>query len=179
MDSTPVSLLERLQQAPDEAGWQRLVRLYTPLLFFWARRAGESEHDAADLVQDVFAILIQSLPGYRRQANGSFRDWLKTFTLNKLRERRRRAALARQVPLASAPEPPDCAEAFWDAEYRQALIQRALQLMQTDFAPRPGKPAGNTSRGAGPLPRWPASLASARMRCTSRAAACCDDCGTS
>src|SRR5688572_20114261 len=136
---TPVSLLERMRQAPDDAAWRRLVQLYTPLLFFWARRAGEGEHDAADLVQDVFTKLVTALPQFRAQpdgaAGGGFRAWLRTITLNKLRERKRREALARQVPLAGEPELPDVAEEFWETEYRQALTRRALQLMQTDFAP--------------------------------------------
>ena len=159
MDRTPVSLLERLRQAPDEAAWQRLVRLYTPLLFFWARRAGESEHDAADLIQDVFSILLKALPQFERQAQGSFRGWLKTITLNKLRERKRREAVARHVPLADAAALPDSAEAFWETEYRQALTQRALQLMQTDFAPTTwracwehiakGRPAAEVARELG------------------------------
>jgi RNA polymerase sigma-70 factor (ECF subfamily) len=132
---TPVSLLERLRQTPDDAAWRRLVQLYTPLLFSWARRAGESDHDAADLVQDVFAILLTALPQFRLQPGGGFRAWLRTITLNKLRERKRREALARKVPLTAEPELPDGAEDFWEAEYRQALTRRALQLMQTDFAP--------------------------------------------
>lgn len=132
---TPVSLLERMRTAPDDAAWRRLVQLYTPLLFHWARRAGESAHDAADLVQDVFAILVTALPQFRAQPGGGFRAWLRTITLNKLRERKRREALVRQVPLADEPELPNDAEAFWEAEYRQALTRRALQLMQTDFAP--------------------------------------------
>src|ERR1700733_14539203 len=97
MHTTPVTLLERLRHAPDEAAWQRLVKLYTPLLFFWARRAGESEHDAADLVQDVLTTLVEQLT--RRDKNVRFRAWLHTVTLNKLRDRKRKEALARNVPL--------------------------------------------------------------------------------
>jgi RNA polymerase sigma-70 factor (ECF subfamily) len=135
MHTTPVTLLERLRHAPDEAAWQRLVKLYTPLLFFWARRAGESEHDAADLVQDVLTTLVQELPRGRDKGI-RFRAWLHTVTLNKLRDRKRRAALARNVPLDETFELalPDDVAAFWDAEYRQQLARRALQLMQTDFA---------------------------------------------
>ena len=63
--TTPPTLLERLRTTTDEAAWRRLVQLYTPLLFTWARRCGESEHDAADLVQEVFAVLVQTLPAFR------------------------------------------------------------------------------------------------------------------
>ncbi len=49
---TPASLLERLRQPSQEQAWARLVELYTPLLFRWARRAGLQTQDAADLVQE-------------------------------------------------------------------------------------------------------------------------------
>src|ERR1700757_1787963 len=92
IDTTPPTLLQRLRAAHDDDAWQRLVQLYTPLLFYWARRCGETEHDAADLVQEVFVALIQTLPSftYDRQG-GKFRGWLRTLMLNKLRDRKRRA----------------------------------------------------------------------------------------
>jgi RNA polymerase sigma-70 factor (ECF subfamily) len=137
MNTTPVTLLERLRRHPDEAAWHQLVRLYTPLLFSWAQRAGLTAHDAADLVQDVFTILVQTLPTFDYDRNGRFRSWLRTITMNKLRDRKRRSALLRQQPLEAGCEPalPDDVEAFWEAEYRRELIHRALELMRADFAP--------------------------------------------
>ena len=41
--------------AMDQEGWTRFVQLYTPLLYFWARRLGLQEQDAADLVQTSLA----------------------------------------------------------------------------------------------------------------------------
>ena len=161
MHTTPISLLERVRHKADEAAWRRLVRLYTPLLFFWARRAGETEHDAADLVQDVLTTLVQTLPTFQYDRNGQFRAWLRTVTLNKLREKKRRQALARSVPLEPGQEPalPDHAEAFWESEYRRELARRALQLMQTDFEPATwkacwehvamGRPAAEVARELG------------------------------
>ncbi len=49
MDSTSLTLLERLRTASDDSAWRRFVDLYTPLLQLWARRAGLSEADAADV----------------------------------------------------------------------------------------------------------------------------------
>ncbi len=73
MDSTPPSLLERLRLPGEEAAWGRFVELYTPLLFFWARRLGLQEADAADLVQDVFRALVRKLPGFVYEPGKSFR----------------------------------------------------------------------------------------------------------
>jgi RNA polymerase sigma-70 factor (ECF subfamily) len=137
MNTTPVSLLERLRPSPEQKAWARFVELYTPLLFHWARRVGLQEPDAADLVQDVFALLLQKLPEFTHDRHRSFRAWLRTVTPNKWRENRRRAAgrpEAQAVPLAEAAAA-DSGEAFWEAEYRNHLVGRALEVMQSDFTP--------------------------------------------
>src|SRR5262245_42516887 len=90
---TPPSLLERLRRPADTEACSRFVELYAPLLLHWARGTGLQQADAADLVQDVFTLLIQKLPEFNYDRHGSFRGWLRTVTLNKWRERRRRATL--------------------------------------------------------------------------------------
>lgn len=136
MDSTSPSLLERLRRPAEAESWSRFVKLYTPLIHTWARRAGLREADAADLVQDVFIVLVRKLPDFTYEPGKSFRAWLKTVTLHKYRERRRRRAVPMVggdalVEEAAAPD----AEAFWEAEYRQHLVGRALHLMQAEFQP--------------------------------------------
>lgn len=126
------------------------MHLYTPLLYTWALRAGENADDAADLVQDVFVVLVQTLPRFEYDANGRFRNWLRTITLNKLRDRKRRAMLAGRVPIDQCPEPvlPDDAERFWETEYQGELTRRALELMRSDFAPATWKACWElTARG--------------------------------
>src|SRR5437879_1120848 len=49
MDATSASLLERLNKSSDEEAWSRFVKLYTPLLYHWARRFGLDSNDASDL----------------------------------------------------------------------------------------------------------------------------------
>jgi RNA polymerase sigma-70 factor (ECF subfamily) len=138
MQSTSLTLLERLRQpACRQEDWARFVRLYTPLLYYWARRAGLQESDAADLVQEVFTLLLEKLPSFRKDGTGSFRSWLRTVTLNKWRERNRRAAL----PVTEADHTlaglatPDPLEEHWEADYRQHLVGEALRLMRAEFHP--------------------------------------------
>lgn len=147
MHTTPPTLLERLRGTPDETAWRRLVQLYTPLLFYWARRSGESEHDAADLVQEVFVVLLQTLPTFEYDhQSGHFRGWLRTLMVNKLRDRKRREARLEKALAQRQPdsEPPDDAEAFGEREYQQELSRRALRLMQTDFEPATWKACWET-----------------------------------
>ena len=136
MDTTPVSLLERLRQPNATDAWDHFVKLYTPLLYYWAKRLGLQESDAADLVQDVFTLLVQKLPEFRYDSSRSFRNWLLTVMTNKWRDRVRRrepAALGhRMLADMTAPVEPD---SLSEAEYCERLVREALRLMQAEFSP--------------------------------------------
>jgi RNA polymerase sigma-70 factor (ECF subfamily) len=135
VESTSTSLLERFQQAPGPDAWSRFVRLYTPLLFFWARKLGMREADAADLVQDVFTILVQKLPTFQYDPQKGFRNWLRTVLLNKWRNSLRGRANAPNAGpdgLSGVADPQD-PEELVEAEYRQHLLSHALELMQSEF----------------------------------------------
>ncbi len=133
-DATSATLLERLRQPGPEQAWSRFVELYTPLLYHWALHLGCQPHDAADLVQEVFALLVEKLPEFTYDPRRSFRAWLRTVALNKWRESRRKAAAAPATGTDLAHvHAPDGAEALWEAEYRDRLVGRALELMRSDF----------------------------------------------
>jgi RNA polymerase sigma-70 factor (ECF subfamily) len=137
---TPLSLLEKLRQpspAVAQAAWRRFVRLYTPLLFTWARRLGASAEDAADLVQDVFGVLTREMPGFRYQPDLRFRGWLWTILRNKWRDHLRRSRAAPPRADASSLETlalPDNVAQMSEEEYRTYLVGRALRMMQAEFA---------------------------------------------
>src|SRR4051794_547048 len=94
MDENTASLLRRLRRPGDARAWERFVELYTPLLFFWACRLGLQAADASDLVQDVFAALLEKLPTFEHDPDKSFRAWLRTVALNRWRDQCRRKAAA-------------------------------------------------------------------------------------
>jgi RNA polymerase sigma-70 factor (ECF subfamily) len=137
MFTTPASLLEQLRQPAQSGAWEQFVKLYTPLLLHWARGLGLRQEDAEDLVQDVFLVLVRKLPQFHYDRDKSFRAWLRTVTLNQWKDRRPPAGRPRQV--GSAPLAQQAVlvspELFEEVEYRQHVVGRALQLMQTDFEP--------------------------------------------
>lgn len=133
---TPESLLVRLRQPEEQASWTQFVRLYTPLLYFWTYRLGLQCQDADDLVQEVFVVLVQKLPGFTYDPSKSFRGWLRTVLLNQWRGRQRREVATRSAGAWPQDLPaPDPIGAFDEAEYRTYLVGRALRLMQADFEP--------------------------------------------
>jgi RNA polymerase sigma-70 factor (ECF subfamily) len=138
MSETPVSLLERLRQpARQEADWHRFVELYTPMLYYWARRQARAGEDPADLVQEVFVILIHKLPEFvydhRKQ---SFRGWLRTVAVHrwhKLRQRQRHTVQAVDEAAGREPEAPDLFAEFEERDYCRHIATRALELIQAEF----------------------------------------------
>lgn len=135
MTTTSMSLLERLR-TPAHADWQRFADLYTPLLFFWARQQGMSQHDAEDLVQDVFAVLVDKMPEFQYDPSRSFRSWLRTVVLNKWRDRQRK--MLRAPTVGELPEgeiPVEDASAWDELEYRRQIVGRAMELIEPEFEP--------------------------------------------
>lgn len=85
-DATSISLLGRAANPADSDSWNRLVELYVPLMRRWLRQYDVQESDANDLIQDVFAVLMQELPKFNHNHQvGAFRSWLRHVLVNRLR----------------------------------------------------------------------------------------------
>jgi RNA polymerase sigma-70 factor (ECF subfamily) len=82
---TSQSLILRVKEN-DPAAWERLVKLYSPLVYFWCQGSGLSQPDVNDVFQDVFHTLARNIEKFRPIKNGSFRGWLRTLTRNKLND---------------------------------------------------------------------------------------------
>jgi RNA polymerase sigma-70 factor (ECF subfamily) len=143
MHTTPPTLLEKLREADQPAAWGRFVDLYTPLLLTWGRRVGLQAADAADLVQEVFTVLVRELPKFRYDPEKqNFRGWLRTVCLNKWRDQQRkrggREPNAQEADLAAL-EGRDGLESFWNEEHNAHLVRQALQILEelkTEFEPQ-------------------------------------------
>jgi RNA polymerase sigma-70 factor, ECF subfamily len=88
--STSSTLLGRLLQGDGDA-WDRMVKLYYPLVYGWCRqRVGQAE-DTRDVVQEVFAAVAWGLRNFRRDRQGdSFRGWMRGIARHKVQEYWRR-----------------------------------------------------------------------------------------
>ncbi len=89
--STPSSLLAGLRTA-DPSAWQRLARLYAPLVSRWCRGRGLQAADAEDVVQEVFRTVHARIGDFQHERPAdTFRGWLWTITRHKLGDHFRRA----------------------------------------------------------------------------------------
>jgi len=143
--STSMSLLQRAR-AKDEESWQRIVYLYSPLVYSWCRRYGLQDADTLDVSQDVFRSVFVNLNGFRRDRPGDgFRKWLKTIARNRVLDAVRRAG---RTPIAleggiapdlaadsSLSEEVDSDPAELESE-RTTVLRRALEMVRTEFEPQ-------------------------------------------
>jgi RNA polymerase sigma-70 factor (ECF subfamily) len=140
---TSVSLLERLAGKPTDLDWRRLFELYQPLLRSWALRAGATDADADDLVQETLTVIVREVAAFDRGRVGAFRSWLRAILANRLRDSFR-ARRSRPVATGESSfldrldelEAPDSAlSKQWDREHDQHVAARAMKMVQGDFAP--------------------------------------------
>ena len=141
MTPTSVSLLDRLKAArPDATDWGRLQDIYLPLIRRWLGRVPGLGHEADDLAQEVFVVLLREIPRFDRRREGSFRAWLRQVTVNKVRthrKQRRRRPIVGLDPadgfLERLADPDGDLAREWDAEHDRHLFQKLLAVVQPDF----------------------------------------------
>jgi RNA polymerase sigma-70 factor (ECF subfamily) len=142
---TSRSLLVRVQ-GDEPAAWERLVRLYAPLVLHWCRGSGLQDPDIADIFQEVFQAVVVHVGSFRKDRNGdTFRGWLRRITQNKLRDHFRKSGReARGVGGSSAqdrltqlPMPEHAVDDLPPEDERErSLFARALDLIQGEFEER-------------------------------------------
>jgi RNA polymerase sigma-70 factor (ECF subfamily) len=144
--STSRSLLVRLR-ADEADAWERLVKLYAPLVYHWCRKLGLAERDAADVLQDVFQAVAANIAGFHRDRPGdTFRGWLRTIARHKVYDHFRRqgrepaaaggTAAFHRLAQFPAETTDDDGELPADDDADRRLFRRALELIRSEFTER-------------------------------------------
>jgi RNA polymerase sigma-70 factor, ECF subfamily len=139
---TSLSLLQRVR-VREALAWERLLRLYRPLVLHWCLRGGARTEDADDVAQEVFLAVAAGVEQFQRQREGGFRSWIRGITRHKLldfyRQRGRHPEAASggtdaYQALHELPDPEhDSAD---DLEETGGLYRRALDLVRSEFEER-------------------------------------------
>jgi len=146
---TSMTLLDKARQH-NEAAWETIVKLYTPLVYRWCKRAGMGYHDIENLSQEVFTVAYRKLDRFQKESDSdSFRGWLYTLVRNKridwLRKHKNDVdavggsqvmLLQQQIPDATWED----SEELEDSEQEDVfLFNQAIQLIRQEFGPRDQK----------------------------------------
>lgn len=142
--STSSSLIAAARSSDPEA-WERLARLYGPLVYGWARKMGLQPQDASDIMQEVFQRVHGALGRFEHdKPRKKFRAWLRTITRNEVLQHFRRQAARPQArggtdaqkALQQLPDQfgDEIETSQEDSQVR--LANRALELIRHEFEPR-------------------------------------------
>ena len=162
-DSIPTrqSLLERLKDLGNQEDWRRFFDTYWRLIHATAVKAGLTETEAEEVVQEVMIAAAKKLPEFTYQpGKDSLKGWLLAVTRWKVNDqyRKRRGAYAEGSPVPGPaqggpgpagadetartstiervpdPAPPKLDE-HWEAEWHANLLRAALDRIKRQVNP--------------------------------------------
>jgi RNA polymerase sigma factor (sigma-70 family) len=145
---TRASLVARLKDWGDQAGWQEFFDTYWRLIYAIALKAGLSDAEAQDIVQDTILTVAKAMPNFDYDpVRGSFKGWLCKTTRwridDHLRRRARHPAVER-LPQEDSGTPaaervPDPAsldwDAVWEAEWMRNFMDAAIEKVKRQVKP--------------------------------------------
>ena len=146
--ATRRSLVDGLANWHDHRHWQDFHKTYSKLLYGFARRAGLTDAEAHDALQETLLTVARRAEGFRYDpAKGSFKGWLMQIARWRVADQFQKrlptqahlgsADTARTATIARAIDPagPDI-EAVWNSEWHRNLLETALQRVKEKVSPR-------------------------------------------
>lgn len=144
------SLLERLKNWEDAASWQDFFDTYWKLIYGVARRAGLSEAESQDVVQETVVSVARKMGAFRTDpAYGSFKSWLMQITRRRIADQLRKRGGRREwlgveggttdgTPLLERiPDPAGPGlEEIWQREWERNLVEVALEKVKRQVSSR-------------------------------------------
>src|SRR5438132_492038 len=133
---TRQSLLTRLRDCEDQAGWRELFDLDWRVNYNVARRTGLRDAEAQDVVQNTFIYLSRRMPKFRYdRARGSFKSWLRVVTRSRIQVYRRSEKATEKFVgeprqwtgdadgIEALPDPAgDALDEVWQREWEENLV---------------------------------------------------------
>src|SRR5262245_59365796 len=148
--ATRASLLERLRDVEDQASWQRFFDTYWRLIHGVALKAGLTETEAQDVLQETVISVAKHLPGFRYNPKVcSFKTWMLRLTRWRIIDQlRKRLPLDQHINISddddatataalsqlTGGKAPDL-EAIWNEEWEKAALNVAIERVKQRVSP--------------------------------------------
>jgi len=147
---TRTTLLQRLKNWQDESSWQDFFDTYWKLMYNVALKAGLSETEAEDVVQETMISVARHMPTFKYDPSvGTFKAWLLNMTRWRITDQLRKRApsaecqlLSKEIATDTHPmdEVADPASqdiyALWEAEWEKNLFEAAIGHVKRRFDPQ-------------------------------------------
>jgi len=144
------SLVERLADWRDQKNWQDFFETYGKLIYSVAYKAGLSEVESQDVVQETVLTVAKRAGELKYDPEkGSFKGWLLHITRWRIADQFRKREPAEQQkkkPVADtcgtatierAPDPAGISlETIWDTEWRENILGTAITRVKKKVDPR-------------------------------------------
>ncbi len=143
---TRASLLSRLKDWEDHDSWREFFNIYRRLIYSTAIKAGLTEHEAEEALQETFISVAKTIKEFKYDRNRcTFKSWLGHLTRKRIADQFRKRARERLVDRAPASgtsetplieRVPDAGaarlEAVWDEEWQQQLLAAAMERVKAE-----------------------------------------------
>lgn len=146
---TRQSLIDRLTDKDDQRRWHEFFCTYRNLIWNAARRAGLREAEAEDVVQETLITVAKNIGKFEYDPNGgSFKGWLLCITRWRIADQFRKrhpeelnlqgfdredgTNAFERIPETQTDE----FKAGWDRDWREQLVQAALEKVKLRVEPR-------------------------------------------
>jgi RNA polymerase sigma-70 factor (ECF subfamily) len=140
---TRYSLLSRLQDWDDQESWKDFFDTYWRLIYSIALKAGLTDAEAQDVVQETVICVAKDINKFRRDRQlGSFKGWLRNLTRWRIADqlRKREPNAPGEAPANGSttvlepgelPEPVNAdLEKLWEAEWQSNLMEAAMERVK-------------------------------------------------
>ncbi len=135
-------MIRNLSNVESDA-WIELDRLYRPMIASWLRKYPLQISDREDIVQEVMGVILREITLFEHNGRaGAFRNWLRTTTVNLVRNYLRRkppspGAGTEQLleTLHQLEDPGSVAAQEFDREHEQHVVRRAVERVSKMFEP--------------------------------------------
>ena len=145
---TRQSLLSRLKNWDDRESWQEFFDTYWKLIYGVAIRAGLTDAEAQDVVQETVIQVAKKIPEFKYDpAVGSFKQWLLHTTRWRIGDQIRRrlptnepftqppADTAETATVERLPTPaPLDMETVWDEEWERNIFEAAIEKVKREVS---------------------------------------------
>src|SRR5438132_10138019 len=143
------SLLSRLKSWDDQESWQEFFDTYWKLIYSVAVKAGLTEVEAQDVVQETVITVAKNLEQFKTDpAHGSFKGWLMHTTRWRIADQFRRRTPGpdvgarrfedgtRTATVERVPDPVGFSpEAVWNEEWEKNLLAVATENVKNRVSP--------------------------------------------
>src|ERR1041385_4546279 len=136
--STRYSLLSRLHNWEDQESWMDFFETYWRLIQSMAIKAGLSEDEAQDVIQETVISVAKNIQKFKRDAAlGSFKSWLRNIIRWRIADQLKKRLPVRPQSreddhsLENIPDSmPAGVETAWDEEWHANLLNTAMERVK-------------------------------------------------